>query len=114
LSGGGDGEMSLEVEKMVEECRYSEILEKVINDLNPEKVLRLDYYSCYQGHVDIDVLLKDGRVYSYYYSYGSCSGCDEWESEHLSDEIIYEEMKNATYFSNIEHYDRWRGMCNGK
>lgn len=101
----------LEIEKAVEECRYSAILEKVINDLNPEKILRLDYYSDYQGHVDIDVLLKDGRVYSYYYSYGSCTGCDDWEDKGFDENKIYDIMKNATYFSKIEHYEHWRNMC---
>jgi hypothetical protein len=56
-------------------CRWEEYLEVAIAKLGGgDKVLRVAYESDYQGFLDIDVLLKDGRIISYYYSYGSCSG----------------------------------------
>lgn len=64
----------LEIAKMCEHARYSDNLENVVNSLNGQEVLRLQYLSDYQGDVDIDVLLEDGRVFSYQYYYGSCSG----------------------------------------
>ena len=65
----------------VDGCRYCSNLQKVIDRLGGEKILRLEYESDYQGYVDIDVLLSDGTVMSYYYSYGSCSGCDSCDAE---------------------------------
>lgn len=55
------------------------------------------------------MLLEDGRVFSYKYSYGSCSGCDQWESDGLEDFEIEDEMTSkATFFSNIQEYNKWR------
>jgi hypothetical protein len=59
--------------------RYADNLQNVLDKLGAVKLLRADYENDYQGHVDVDVLLGDGKVFSYNYSYGSCSGCDEWE-----------------------------------
>jgi len=92
--------------------RYSEILEEVITELSAVKVLREDFEDFYQGFVDVDVLLKDGKVFSYNYSYGSCSVCDEWESRELTDEEIKIIMKTeSTIFDDIEQYNEWRKRC---
>jgi uncharacterized protein (UPF0303 family) len=94
---------------MVESARYSGGLESVINNLGGEEVLRLSYEADYQGYVDIDVLLNDGRVFSYRYYYGSCSGCDEWENRELTSEQIEEEMlQAATFFESVGEYNKWR------
>lgn len=101
----------LEIEKICDYARYSDTLETFINRLNGKEVLRLDYDSDYQGYVDIDVLLEDGRVFSYMYWYGSCSGCDEWEAEGFSDEEIIKIMTDeATFFNNKTDYDKWRSI----
>jgi|WetSurSiteA1Bulk_404760.scaffolds.fasta_scaffold12997_4 hypothetical protein len=56
-------------------CRWEEYLEEAIEKLGGgEKVLRIRYEADYQGFLDIDILLKDGRIVSYEYTYGSCSG----------------------------------------
>ena len=92
----------------VDGCRYCSNLQKVIDRLGGEKILRLEYESDYQGYVDIDVLLSDGTVMSYYYSYGSCSGCDSWEAEDLDDAGIESAMlQEMTFFSNIHEYNLW-------
>lgn len=92
--------------------RYSEILEQVIGELGAVKMLREEFEDDYQGYVDIDVSLNDGRIFSYQYSYGSCSGCDEWESLNLNDDEIKEIMKTeATIFDNIDQYNKWRENC---
>lgn len=99
----------LNIKEMCDYARYSDNLEKVINDLNGKEILRLDYESCYQGYVDIDVLLKDGRVFSYVYYYGSCPGCDDWEDRELTDEEIEKEMlEEGTIFKDIDSYQEWR------
>jgi hypothetical protein len=102
----------LEIEKMCSDswgsARYSEHLETLVNRFHGVEVLRLEFEANYQGHVDIDVLLSDGRVLSYEYWYGSCSGCDEWESRDLSDEEIVSTMEQeATIFDNLEQYNEW-------
>lgn len=89
-------------------ARYSDLLEEVLIELNAVEVLRKDYEDDYQGHVDVDVLLFDGRVFSYLYYYGSCSGCDEWESEGYDDNKIKEIiLKEATFFSDVDSYSIW-------
>lgn len=91
-----------------EHCRYSHDLEELLRELKAEKILKLEYESDYQGFVDADVLLADGRVFSYYYGYGSCSGCDDWENRNLNDEEIKIEMlKEATFFDDQKQYNEW-------
>lgn len=91
--------------------RYSDILRELLGELGAVKVLREEFENDWQGFVDVDILLNDGRVYSFYYSYGSCSGCDAWEANNYSEETIKQEMKNdASYFDNIDHYNTWREL----
>ena len=99
----------LKIKEMCDYARYSENLEKVINKLGGIEVLRHEYEASYQGDVDIDVLLEDGRVFSYHYYYGSCSGCDEWEHRNLDDEEIEEVMlQECTLFNSLEEYKKWQ------
>lgn len=99
----------IDIEKEVDQARYSANLQTVLTKLGAKELLRKKYESGYQGYVDVDVLLEDGRVYSYYYPYGSCPGCDEWEYRNLTDEEIEEIMiKEATIFDNIEQYNKYR------
>ena len=98
-----------QIDKELSNCRYASNLESLLNDLNAVKILRKDYIEDYQGYVDLDVLLEDGRIFSYGYKYGSCSGCDEWEALGLSDEEIKKVMlKEGTFFSTYESYTKWR------
>lgn len=102
----------LQIAEMVEHARYSECLEDVINELGGVEVLRLAYEADWQGFVDIDVLLEDGRVFSYKYYYGSCSGCDEWEDRNLDHHEIKEVMLlEAAFMSSLEAYNEWRTKC---
>ena len=92
-------------------CRYGEILQALLEELDAVVILREVSNCDYQGDVDVDILLSDGRLICYYYSYGSCSGCDTWEAESLTDEQIKEEMKTgATYFSSFDEYQQWNKM----
>lgn len=97
----------LNIAKEVDNARYSDILEKVVNFFGGVAILRKNYFASFDGYVDIDVLLDDGSVLSLYYSYGSCEVCDEWAL--LSEkEIIVEMMKSATIFQNVKQYVEWR------
>lgn len=112
-------------------CRYADLLEKILINLGAKKILRSDYEADYQGHVDVDVLLEDGRVFSYKYSYGSCSGCDVWEARYyrdvyydpddddrykdlsdIADRNVMEDMlEEATFFKDMPSYLLWRKSC---
>ena len=73
---------------LTEQCRYADDLDILIESLGGYKrVLRLDYEADYSGHVDVDLELNDGRIFSYQYWYGSCSGCDDWEADFDSDSV---------------------------
>ena len=95
--------------KIKTECRYEENLNYALKSLGGiKKILRLDFDSDYQGYIDCDVLLKNDKIFSYKYEYGSCSACDDWEHRELSDEEISSEMiKEATIFDNLKEYNVW-------
>lgn len=102
----------LDLEALTEHARYSDVLQKINVDLGGKEILDLKYDRDYSGFVDISVLLDDGRVWSYYYSYGSCGGCDEWEGDgHSNLAIKMIMMKESTYFDNIVQYNEWRKSC---
>lgn len=93
-------------------ARYSSNLEAVANKLGGIEILRVNYGSYDSGFVDIDILLEDGKVFSYLYSYGSCSSCDEWEAAGLSDSEIEAEMEEgATIFPDRKSYEEWVENC---
>jgi hypothetical protein len=94
-------------------CRYSTELFDILKELRCKKILSLNFENDYQGFVDVSCLLNDGRVFSYYYSYGSCSGCDTWEAAELTDVQIVETMlKEATFFDSLSLYNEWLRMKN--
>lgn len=98
--------------KLKTEARYCEQLESLLNKLGAIKILKEDGEADYSGQVSVDALLSDGRVFSYEYYYGSCSGCDEWEDLELIDEKIEETMaKEATFFANEEEYKTYLANC---
>jgi len=101
-------------------CRWEEAVQTAIEMLGGgEGVLHISYEANWQGHMDIDVLLTDGRVFSYYYSYGSCSGCDPWEGTEFDSSEEHDNglpllakhiLDEATIFSCREVYDKWAKM----
>lgn len=107
--------MNLEIDKRCEGARYSDILNELITALLGKEVLRLEYEADYSGYVDIDVLLEDGRVISYKYWYGSCSGCDGWielPEKQIKERMKAEMQQEATFFESLESYGKWRKMVN--
>jgi hypothetical protein len=53
-------------------CRWEESLQGVLNIIGGTEILFVDFEADYQGYLDIDVLLANGCIFSYKYSYGSC------------------------------------------
>ena len=84
----------------------------------PKNFISFEEWLRNNPEVDVDVLLSDGRVFSYYYVYGSCSGCDEWEARNLScdeiESVIMQEMQEATIFNDLESYNQWRENVKAK
>ncbi|RJO62630.1 MAG: hypothetical protein C4542_03005 [Dehalococcoidia bacterium] len=62
----------------------------------------------YQGFANILGRLSDGRFFHYEWTYGSCSGCDEWESAGYGDDEIVKMMQEAAvYFDDINVLSRY-------
>ena len=102
------------MDAILESCRYCDELGTALKEVRASKLLFLSYTSDYQGSVDVSALLEDGRVFSYEYSYGSCSGCDSWEAEELTyDAIVQEMVKNGTYFDSIGSWTAWMNTRRG-
>lgn len=77
-------------ETTAKDCRYGEIAENIFGDA---KILWEDSEADYQGHATIIAEMTDGTFAFYEWWYGSCSGCDDWESRGLNDDQIEAEMR---------------------
>jgi len=81
------------------ECRYGEILNGLIGEY--DEIFLYAAEADYQGYVKVawgpgEYDYQDKNYYFYEYSYGSCSGCDDWESRGLSNLEIAKEMIEGT------------------
>ena len=91
-------------------CRYGEVAERIWGDWD---VLWEDSEADYQGHTTI--LARKGNKWSFYeWWYGSCSGCDGWESDGKGDDAIEKEMRNtAMWFKSKKELKAWLEMLEG-
>jgi hypothetical protein len=91
-------------------CRYGDIAGKIWGDW---EILWEDSESYYQGHASF--VAKKGNKYCFYeWWYGSCSGCDSWESAGLSDEAIEKEMMDtALWMNGKKQILKWLDMLTG-
>jgi len=74
-------------------CRYSECLKEILGD---KEIIHEESTCDWQGGVEILADMGDGTFLYYTYSYGSCSGCDTWESSGMTGGEIAEEMKKQS------------------
>jgi len=79
-------------------CRYGDIARKIWGDWN---IVWENSESDYQGHASF-LAEKDGQYCFYEWSYGSCSGCDNWEAANFSDEQVEADMKDGALWLNSE------------
>lgn len=87
-------------ETIANECRYGEIAARIWGD---SEILWEQSYSDYQGEAAILALMPDGQLCFYEWTYGSCSGCDDWDARCLLDTEIEQEMRNsAVYFGTFD------------
>ena len=98
-------------ETIASQCRYGDIAGKVWGNWT---IIWEDSEEDYQGHASI--LAKKGNKYCFYeWWYGSCSGCDGWEADGLSDTAIETEMRNtALWLDSKQELKKWLNMLTGK
>lgn len=77
-------------ETVANDCRYGSIAAPLFEGC---EIVLDDSEADYQGQAKVVGKRPDGSYIFYEWSYGSCSGCDDWENRSLSDAQIFEEMK---------------------
>ena len=88
---------------------YGDILAELATDLGISYIIDLTYEADCSGEVAIEGKLKNKKYWVYAYSYGSCSGCDEWQDRKLSDKEIKAQMKkDSVFYSEKEYVERLR------
>ena len=73
-------------------CRYGDIAENIFGDA---EIIWENSECDYQGWANVLAAMPDGTFIHYEWSYGSCSGCDEWEARDLSDDEVEAEMRRG-------------------
>lgn len=92
-------------ESIASQCRYGEIAGRIFDGA---EVIFEHSENDYQGYANVFAQLRDGRFCHYEWSYGSCGGCDEWESQELTDDEIESEMRSgAVFFDDIATVERY-------
>lgn len=79
-------------ETTASQCRYGEVAERIFRDA---EIVWEHSEADYQGSANILARMPDGAFVHYEWTYGSCSGCDEWEARDLDDDAIEAEMRGA-------------------
>lgn len=73
-------------------CRYGDVAGRIFSQA---EVLWEHSEDDYQGFANILAAMPDGTFVHYEWTYGSCPGCDEWESRNLTDDQVEQEMRGA-------------------
>lgn len=86
-------------------CRYGDIVGEA---LGYPDVIWEHSENDYQGFANFIGKMKDGRFVHYEWTYGSCSGCDEWEAENYSDEELKKIiLDSAAFFADVDTVKRY-------
>lgn len=82
------------------ECRYGE---NALDAFGPDsEVIWEASEADYQGSANILIRTAEGRFAHFEWTYGSCSGCDEWEDRGLSDVEIETTMRDTAVWFDDE------------
>lgn len=73
-------------------CRYGEVAERIFGNA---EIIWENSENDYQGFANVLAHMPDGTFVHYEWTYGSCSGCDEWEARELDEDQVEEEMRSA-------------------
>ena len=79
-------------ETIASTCRYGEIAGRIFEKA---EIIWEKSESDYQGSANILAFMPDKTFIHYEWTYGSCSGCDEWEARGLTDDQVEEEMRKT-------------------
>jgi len=79
-------------ETEADKCRYGEIASRIFGEA---EIIWERSEAGYQGSANVLAAMPDGTFVHYEWTYGSCSGCDEWEARGLSDDEVEQEMRSA-------------------
>ena len=77
-------------ETVASKCRYGDVAEAIFGNC---EIIWECSEADYQGSANVLAKTPDGKFIHYEWTYGSCSGCDEWEDRELSYEQIEAEMR---------------------
>lgn len=88
------------------ECRYGEVAGRIFGGA---EIIWEDSEASYQGHANVLAKMPDGTFVHYAWTYGSCSGCDEWESRGLDDDQVEAEMRSA--LGVLQNEDELKRYC---
>lgn len=80
-------------ETVASQCRYGGIAERLFGQA---EIIWECSENDYQGHANILAHMPDGQFAHYEWTYGSCSGCDDWENRCLTHDQIEAEMREHT------------------
>jgi hypothetical protein len=75
--------------------RYGNIAERIFGDA---EIIWEHSEGEYDGCVNVLAKMPDGKFAHYEWTYGSCSGCDEWEARGLDDDQVEAEMRSGIAF----------------
>ena len=80
-------------ETIASKCRYGDVAQRIFGE---DEIIWEDSEEGYTGSASLLVKRQDGSFAHYEWSYGSCSGCDDWEMRELTDDQIEAEMRAQT------------------
>lgn len=91
-------------------CRYGDVAGQIWSDWN---ILWEDSEANYQGHASF-LAEKNGKYCFYEWWYGSCSGCDTWESNGYGDGAVQKEMRDtALWLDDEQQLMNWLNRLEG-
>lgn len=92
-------------ETVASQCRYGDVAERIFSEA---EIIWEHSESDYQGWANVLAKMPDGTFIHYEWTYGSCSGCDEWEDRGLTDDEVEQEMRRTmVLFQNAETLPRY-------
>lgn len=92
-------------ETIASRCRYGDIAGRIFGDA---EIVCERSEDDYQGCAKVLARLRNGDFILYEWTYGSCSGCDDWDARDLSADAIEVEMRRDTVtFNTIGEVERY-------
>lgn len=90
--------------------KYGKLLEALLDTMQVNQVLYVDYTVGLSGYVRVDVSIKQKGVLSFYYNYGHLEfSKDQWSE--LSDDVIMKDMYfSAKQFNSLQDYYIWHAI----